>query len=117
MVPPLHFTMFSLIHGDFHPGNILKTIGGNIIIDLEHATYGPEAYDLARPLQRVCKSPSQRTEYLHAYGTTLEAEELRMGTIVLEIMRTYARFSSGHAVEGNQSLDRLLNNIKKNVPV
>ncbi len=39
----------SILHGDFHPGNILVKVDGTpIIIDFMNICYGPQLYDIAR---------------------------------------------------------------------
>jgi len=43
-VPAPQLTM-QVIHGDIHPGNVLSTPRGPVLIDFEHICYGPAAYD------------------------------------------------------------------------
>jgi len=74
-----------MCHGDFHPGNVLLTRGGPMIIDWVDATRGPAVADVVRTdlLVRLGEDPSipeesgthreLRTRFLQAYHTQYRA--------------------------------------------
>lgn len=61
-----------LCHGDFHPGNILMTAQGEIIIDWIHATRGNPLADLARTTNLAVglTQTSQMLRPFLSFGTT-----------------------------------------------
>jgi tRNA A-37 threonylcarbamoyl transferase component Bud32 len=69
-----------LCHGDFHPGNILLTPQGEIIIDWIDATRGNPLSDLARTTILLCgaaESSQIRNILEKAYLKTIHAEYIR----------------------------------------
>lgn len=87
----------ALCHGDFHPGNILMTAGGPVIIDWLDATRGDPLGDLARTallLRHAALTPHQASAekeafselrasflgvYLEKYAELRPFEETRLG--------------------------------------
>jgi aminoglycoside phosphotransferase (APT) family kinase protein len=57
----------ALCHGDFHPGNIMVTVAGPIIIDWETATRGQPAGDVAYTslLMQCAGLPSWTPRHMH----------------------------------------------------
>jgi aminoglycoside phosphotransferase (APT) family kinase protein len=55
-----------LLHGEPHPGNVLKTNKGLVFIDLETCCRGPVEFDLAYVPEEVCvQYPSAHPQLLH----------------------------------------------------
>lgn len=55
-----------LLHGEPHPGNVLRTNKGLVFIDLETCCRGPVEFDLAYVPEDVCvQYPSGRPQLLH----------------------------------------------------
>lgn len=58
----------SLLHGDYHPGNVMITAAGEfVIIDLLNVCCGPKEYDVARTFFLLENEPWQNT-YLQEMG-------------------------------------------------
>ena len=55
----------TLLHGDFHPGNIIVDPDGELVlIDMMNLCRGPAAYDIARTFFLLEKSWGLQNEYL-----------------------------------------------------
>jgi aminoglycoside phosphotransferase (APT) family kinase protein len=76
-----------LLHGDFHPGNVLEGDGSEAVIDWHNATVGPPAADVARTWVLLKFSPlppgASRFERIQA--------ELGRGLLRRGYMRAYER--------------------------
>lgn len=63
-----------LLHGDFHPGNLLRTADGCVVIDWTNGTSGDPAADVARSILLAGKGVTRRilvAGYLRAYAREL----------------------------------------------
>lgn len=106
-LPTHQFSTYGLIHGDYSPSNIIKTKQRLVAIDLEHVLEGPIAFDLARPLLRVCRNETEQATYIDQYfqGTPhLSQEELRFGRDIFFLIQAYDRHRWGHPREAETSL-------------
>jgi hypothetical protein len=104
------FTQYGLAHGDYDVKNIVNAGEQDILIDVESVMYAPVAFDIARPLRRMCKSPAQRDEYLNAYlsgNMTITAEELKMGAIAFFLLQAHSRDKYGYRREALESLKHI----------
>lgn len=106
-LPTPQFSTYGLIHGDYSSSNIVKTSERLIVIDLEHVLEGPIAFDLARPLLRVCRNEAEQKAYLDQYFQErphLSQEELRLGRSIFFLIQAYDRHRWGHPKEAQSSL-------------
>lgn len=108
-LPALEFQHFGLIHGDYDRKNIVHSEGKNIIIDIEHVMYGPIAYDLARPLKRICKTEEDKNKYIQAYDSkmNLSKDELCYGIITFYLIQAFNRARWGYMQEAVSSIKSL----------
>ncbi len=109
-LPTTQFSTYGLIHGDYSPSNIVKTKQRLVAIDLEHVLEGPIAFDLARPLLRVCHNETEQATYIDQYFQEkphLSQEELRFGRSVFFLVQAYDRHRWGHPKEAQKSLEQL----------
>ncbi|MFA4887115.1 MAG: phosphotransferase [Candidatus Nanoarchaeia archaeon] len=108
-LPIPQFSAYGLIHGDYSPSNIVKTKQRLVTIDLEHVLEGPIAFDLARPLLRVCHNETEQATYLDQYfqkRPPLSREELRFGKGFFFLIQAYDRHRRGHSREAQISLEQ-----------
>ncbi len=106
-LPTPQFSTYGLIHGDYSLSNIVKTKQRLVAIDLEHVLDGPVAFDLARPLLRVCRNGTEQATYLDQYfqgKSHLSQEELRFGRGIFFLIQAYDRHRWGHPREAKTSL-------------
>lgn len=63
-----------LLHGDFHPGNVMVDANGDLIlVDMMNICKGPAAYDIARTYFLLRNHKKLQNEYLEAMGYKLAA--------------------------------------------
>jgi len=108
-LPTTQFSAYGLIHGDYSLSNIVKTKQRLVTIDLEHVLEGPIAFDLARPLLRVCRNEAEQATYIDQYfqeRTHLSQEELRFGRSVFFLVQAYNRHRWGYPKEAQKSLEQ-----------
>lgn len=102
------FTRYGLIHGDFSTGNIIHTPHRRLVLlDHEHMMEGPLAYDLARPLERICRTSADRDLYMDSYlqsGESLPARELWAGSIMFLLLQGADRLRWGYPHKAEESL-------------
>lgn len=106
-LPAFQFSTYGLVHGDYSPSNIVRTKQRLVAIDLEHVLEGPVAFDLARPLLRVCRSETEQADYLDQYfqgRPHLNQEELRFGKGIFFLIQAYDRHRWKHPKEAKASL-------------
>ena len=104
-----HFSRYGLIHGDYSPDNLIKTPQGLVTIDLEHVLEGPIAFDLARPLLRVCHNETEQAIYLDHYFKEqphLSQEELVLGRSAFFLIQACNRHRWGYPKEAQASLEK-----------
>lgn len=108
-IPKIQFSRYGLIHGDYSLKNIVKTIYGLVTIDLEHVVEGPIAFDLARPLLRICSNKLEQQIYLYNYfqgRSQLSQEELDIGRATFYLIQIYDRHRFGYPAEAGISLEQ-----------
>jgi len=108
-LPTTKFSTYGLIHGDYSPSNIVKTKQRLVTIDLEHVLEGPIAFDLARPLLRVCRNEAEQATYIDQYFQErphLSQEELLFGRSVFFLVQAYDRHRWRYPKEAQRSLEQ-----------
>lgn len=100
-------------HGDVHPGNVVQTAEGAVLLDWDLLCHAPLGWDHSTVLtwpRQWGGSPSMYTEFADGYGTSLESDPLTeslavMRNVVATLMRVRAgRTNSSAAVEAERRL-------------
>ncbi len=115
-IPCLEFTKYGLLHGDFSFSNIITAGKKLVIIDLEHVMDGPLAFDLARPLLKMCETSEAKEVYLAEYMKNkiiLDKEEIKLGLGIFYLNQAYFRHSWGYPKETKISISKFIKLFKE----
>ena len=85
-----HVTARVVCHGDVHPGNVLQSADGPVLLDWDLVCWGPPAWDHAPLLtwaQRWGGDPAVHPSFTDGYGGSLAADPL---AVSLAVMRNVA---------------------------
>ena len=100
-------------HGDVHPGNVLQTADGAVLLDWDLTCHGPAAWDQATVRtwpRRWGGEPTMYTRFAEGYGASLEGDALAeslatMRNVVATLMRVRAgRTDPAAAAEAQRRL-------------
>ncbi len=116
-LPHLFGAGTSLLHGDLHPGNILLTLDGPVVIDWTNASVGPPGADLAvtwlligaaepptSPLERVPVAVLRRL-FVHAFLTETDRD---MAAGCLSLALEHRRRDANLTPDELAGMDRLV---------
>ena len=107
----------SLLHGDLHPGNILLTADGPVVIDWTNASIGPPGADLAVTwlLIGAAQAPTSRLErvpvallrrlFVHAF---LAATDRELAASCLSVALEHRRRDANLTTDELAAMDRLV---------
>jgi Ser/Thr protein kinase RdoA (MazF antagonist) len=93
-----------LLHGEPHPGNVLRTKDGLLFIDLETCCYGPVEFDIAHAVDLEGSRPDLALEAVRERYPNADRELVRLCRVLMLAMVTTWRWNRDDQLPDRQRL-------------